>query len=160
MSSEKYAGFWLRFVAYLIDTILVNILKSFIILPFLALFGISLAGFSGFDFAGMDEKDIVTMVLAFIGTMGTAILISYVVEVLYFSIMESSKHQATLGKLAMGLIVTDLNGNALEFPRAFLRNISKIFSGMFFMIGYIMAGFTEKKQALHDLIASVLITKR
>jgi uncharacterized RDD family membrane protein YckC len=71
--------------------------------------------------------------------------------------MESSSKQATLGKLALGIVVTDLNGNRISFGRATGRYFGKIVSGMIFAIGYIMAGFTEKKQALHDMIASCLV---
>ena len=79
---------------------------------------------------------------------------------LYFALMESSSKQATLGKMALGIIVTDLNGNRLSFGRATGRYFGKIISGAILMIGYIMAGFTEKKQALHDIIAGCLVVNR
>lgn len=87
------------------------------------------------------------------GTGLTIQLISIVLQVAYFTIMESSESQATLGKRAMNLMVADENGNRLNTQQALIRNISRIVSGIICLIGYFMAFFTEKKQALHDIIA-------
>lgn len=65
-----------------------------------------------------------------------------------------------MGKLALGLIVTDENGGKLDLVKALIRNVSKIISSMILLIGYIMAGFTEKKQALHDIIAKTLVVRK
>ena len=61
--------------------------------------------------------------------------------------------------MALGIIVTDLDGNQISFGRANGRYWSKIVSSITLLIGYIMAGFTEKKQALHDIIAGTLVLK-
>jgi uncharacterized RDD family membrane protein YckC len=74
--------------------------------------------------------------------------------------MESSRHQATLGKKALGIIVTDMNGNRISFARANARFFGKWVSGMIMNIGYLMAAFTEKKQALHDILASCLVVMK
>ncbi len=75
--------------------------------------------------------------------------------------MESSSYQGTLGKMALGLIVTDLQGRRVTFGRASGRFFAKIITGLIpFALGYIMAGFTEKKQALHDMIASCLVLRK
>jgi uncharacterized RDD family membrane protein YckC len=75
--------------------------------------------------------------------------------------MESSNRQATLGKMALGLIVTDLEDRPVTFARATGRFFSKIITGLIPLgIGYAMAGFTEKKQALHDMIASTLVLRK
>ena len=80
---------------------------------------------------------------------------------LYFAGMESSERQATFGKAAMSLRVTDLEGRRLSFGHATGRFFAKIVSGLIpFAIGYIMAGFTEKKQALHDMIAGTLVLRK
>ena len=100
------------------------------------------------------------MIAAFASVMSVTIFITFVIQVLYFSLMESSKSQATVGKIALGLKVTDADGNKLDFGKALLRNLGKIVSSMILGIGYIMAGFTEKKQALHDMIASTLVVKK
>lgn len=89
--------------------------------------------------------------VAFIGTF---------IGWLYFAGMESSERQATLGKSAMGLVVTDANGARISFLRATGRYFAKILSALILFIGYIMAAFTARKQALHDMIASTLVLDR
>ncbi|HMP98290.1 MAG TPA: RDD family protein [Cyclobacteriaceae bacterium] len=159
MSSTNYAGFWLRFVAYVIDYIIIYVVQSFLILPILGVMGITVAT-QAQNMDAMSEAEIFAMVGAFIAAMGTVILISTALSVLYYSLMEASKYQATLGKLALGLKVTDTNGNKIDFVKALIRNLGKILSAFILMIGYIMAGFTDKKQALHDIIASTLVVKK
>jgi uncharacterized RDD family membrane protein YckC len=73
--------------------------------------------------------------------------------------MESSKHQGTVGKLILKIKVTDTSGNRISFARATGRYFGKILSGMILLIGYIMAGFTERKQALHDILAGCYVIK-
>ena len=78
---------------------------------------------------------------------------------IYEAVMESSSKQATLGKMALGLKVTDLEGRRISFARATGRHFAKLLSGMILLVGYIMAGFTERKQALHDMIAGTLVQR-
>jgi uncharacterized RDD family membrane protein YckC len=86
--------------------------------------------------------------------------ISFVINLLYYSLLESSAWQGTLGKKALGLAVTDLEGRRISFGRAVGRWFAKIISSLTLLIGYIMAGFTAKKQALHDMIAGTLVIKQ
>jgi uncharacterized RDD family membrane protein YckC len=80
---------------------------------------------------------------------------------LYFAAMESSERQATIGKSVLSLRVTDYEGRRISFGRATGRFFAKIVSGMVpLLIGYIMAAFTEKKQALHDMIAGTLVLRK
>jgi len=79
---------------------------------------------------------------------------------IYEAAMESSSLQATLGKMIFGMKVTDLNRNRISFARATGRHFAKYLSSMILFIGYIMAGFTERKQALHDIIASTVVVRR
>jgi uncharacterized RDD family membrane protein YckC len=79
---------------------------------------------------------------------------------LYFALMESSTRQATLGKMAMGIVVTDMDGNRIGFGRATGRYFAKIISGLILGIGYLMAAFTRRKQGLHDLIVGTLVLKK
>jgi uncharacterized RDD family membrane protein YckC len=97
------------------------------------------------------------LIIAAIVAYLSAILLIVIGQWLYYALMESSGRQATLGKLALGIVVTDLNGNKITFGRATGRYFGKILSGMIFAIGYIMAGFTERKQALHDIMAGCLV---
>jgi uncharacterized RDD family membrane protein YckC len=79
---------------------------------------------------------------------------------LYEALMESSAKQATLGKMLLGLMVTDEAGNRISFARASGRHFAKYISSFTLFIGYIMAGFTAKKQALHDMIAGTLVVRK
>jgi uncharacterized RDD family membrane protein YckC len=85
--------------------------------------------------------------------------ITVIVSWLYFSLMESSPWQATIGKKILGIKVTDLVGRRISFLRATGRYFAKIISAVIVFIGYIMAAFTEKKQALHDIIAGTLVIR-
>jgi uncharacterized RDD family membrane protein YckC len=85
---------------------------------------------------------------------------SIALQWLYEAFMTSSSKQATLGKMAMGVVVTDLAGNRISFGRATGRFFGKLLSGIILMIGYLMQPFTEKKQALHDILAGTLVVKQ
>src|ERR1700677_877989 len=99
--------------------------------------------------------------VALVSAILIAALLSAVVSWIYHAWMESSQYQGTLGKMALGLIVTDLNDQPVTFGRATGRFFAKIITGLIPLgIGYIMAGFTEKKQALHDMIASCLVLRK
>ena len=78
---------------------------------------------------------------------------------LYYVAMTGRPLQATLGKMALSIRVTDLAGQRISFLRAIGRNLAKIISGAILLIGYIMAAFTERKQALHDIIAQCLVVR-
>lgn len=75
---------------------------------------------------------------------------------LYFALMESSEKQATLGKIALGIVVTDLYGNRISFGKATGRYFGKFISAIF-LIGYILAFSNPRKQALHDTMAGTLV---
>jgi len=157
--NTNYAGFWMRFLAVIIDGILIGIVRWIVIAPILVSMGIGVAS----EIQHLDSDD-PTTALPIIGTIaafaGISALISTIIWILYYTLMETSKYQGTVGKIALGLIVTDTNGNKLDFSKALVRNICKIISSMILFIGYIMAGFTDKKQALHDMIANTLVVKK
>jgi uncharacterized RDD family membrane protein YckC len=161
VGGQAYAGFWLRFVAHLID----SLLATFLIGIFFAL----AIGFLGVEFfrehleemgRGMSGPNpVFPMVLVL--TILAFSIVMLVLSWLYFAGMESSEHQGTLGKMALGLVVTDMSGRPVSFARASGRFFSKLITGLVpLCIGYIMAGFTEKKQALHDMIASCLVLRK
>ncbi|HLE33290.1 MAG TPA: RDD family protein [Bacteroidota bacterium] len=152
-----YAGFWKRFAAYLIDTIIIGFVMGIIMM----VFGVGLfTSMATMDEMTMDEGDAEAMAAGMIGGMMTLILVASAAQWLYFALMESSAKQGTLGKMALSIIVTDANGNRISFGRATGRYFGKIISGAILCIGYIMAGFTEKKQALHDMIAGCLVVNK
>ena len=90
-------------------------------------------------------------------------VVAYVLGILmlwlYFARMESSSNQSTFGKRALGIIVTDLEGKKISFLRATGRLFGKLLSAFIFPIIFLMVAFTDKKQALHDMIASCLVVR-
>jgi uncharacterized RDD family membrane protein YckC len=136
----SYGGFWLRVIASIIDGILIQILLFICIFPIVILLAIMGSGTEA-------SLQIVN------------ILIGLVISWLYYTLLESSNWQATIGKKALGLKVTDLQGQQIGFGRANARYWSKILSALILMIGFLMVAFTEKKQGLHDMIASTLVLK-
>jgi uncharacterized RDD family membrane protein YckC len=151
----RYAGFWRRFVAHLIDQIIMGVVALMLFIPGLALFGIGIG-------AGLSDESpsAIGFIIAAIAAYLTAILVILILQWLYYALMESSNKQATLGKLALGIVVTDLNGGRISFGRATGRYFGKLISGMILYIGFIMAGFTDRKQALHDIMASCLVVMK
>jgi uncharacterized RDD family membrane protein YckC len=79
---------------------------------------------------------------------------------IYYASFEASSLQATPGKRVLRLYVTDLTGRPITFSRASIHNIGRVISEMTLWVGYIPAGFVEKKQALHDTIAGCLVLRR
>lgn len=142
-----YGGFWVRVVAYLIDTVLLAIAQFAIF----ALFGVGMSDMVATDPESMGIFETTGGVIAY--------LITTIGSIAYFVVMESSSKQATLGKMAMGLVVTDLDGNRISLLRALGRYFAKILSGMILLIGYIMVAFTDRKQGLHDMICSTLVVR-
>jgi len=161
LSTEKtevrYAGFWLRFVAYLIDDLVLGFVGFLVSLPFIG--GIIFSAIGIGEHADLDEKTALG-IAGIIGSVVGLVLVIAVMGWLYFALMESSKTQATLGKMALSLKVTDMEGNSISFGRATGRYFGKIISGMILYIGYILAGLTEKKQALHDMMAGCLVIRK
>jgi uncharacterized RDD family membrane protein YckC len=86
-------------------------------------------------------------------------LIQFIGHWLYYALFESSKLQATPGKLICSIKVTDIQGQRLSFARATGRSFAKYLSAFTCLIGYIMAAFTLRRQALHDIIASTVVIK-
>jgi len=160
-SQVKYAGFWLRFAAYIIDQFVITIAGGVLAVPIIL--GVVAFGLNIKDIhtpSDLFRHDGLLMVGGIIGMIVLAILISIVMKWLYYALMESSKFGGTLGKMAVNIKVVDMEGNPISFGRATGRYFSRIITNMTFLIGYIIAGFTEKKQALHDLIASCLVIQK
>ena len=141
-----YAGFWRRFAAYIIDTI--------VIIAVLVILQVA----TGLTFECVTPEG----AQAGFSCESTAIgnLVMLVGGWLYFALMETSSRQATLGKMALGIVVTDADGNRLSFGRATGRYFGKIVSAVILMIGFIMIAFTSRKQGLHDIMAGCLVTRK
>ena len=86
--------------------------------------------------------------------------LAWVVSWLYFATQESSGWMATLGKRAMGLAVQGVDGRQLSFSRASIRWLGRLASGLLLGLGYVLAAFTDKRQALHDLLAGTVVVQR
>ena len=87
----------------------------------------------------------------------TRTLINIVLGWLYDALQESGPNMATIGKKAMGIKVTDLDGNRITFGQATGRHFGKIISSLILLIGYFMMLWDEKKQTLHDRMAGTLV---
>jgi uncharacterized RDD family membrane protein YckC len=145
----QYAGFWKRFAASLIDGLIMGALQTVVqvILTIVGVINVSdrQAG------PGAEEFErYISAVLILSGVM-------FVVQIFYFAIMESSSRQATLGKMVLGIVVTDAEGKRIPFGRAIGRNLGKIISTIILLIGYFMIAFTRKKQGAHDIMADCLV---
>ena len=144
-----YAGFWLRLVAYIIDAMILGIVG---IGAFFPLFRANIHAFTA-----ENPWEVYTSVSRpLLAIRLLALMLSWI----YYASMESSTWQATLGKKILGLKVTDLAGNRITFARASGRFFGKILSGMILGIGFLMAGFTARKQALHDILAGCLVLRQ
>jgi uncharacterized RDD family membrane protein YckC len=152
-----YAGFWLRLVAYLIDLVILGVVWGALIVVVIFASGIAAM------LRNLPENP--TPDMFFRGAVFVAILavvtITLVITWIYYAWMESSPAQGTLGKMALGLIVTDMQYQPISFARASGRFFGRFITGLIpLFLGYIMAGFTAKKQALHDMIANCLVLRK
>ncbi|MBI2406431.1 MAG: RDD family protein [Candidatus Harrisonbacteria bacterium] len=138
----SYAGFWKRLAAFIVDSVIVSA-------------GEFLSGF----FLGI-PYDVLTGRAEFVEHIPEYVLIiisNILFAWVYYAAMESSRKQATLGEMALGIIVTDLSENRISFGRASGRFFAGIISGFTLGIGFLMIGFTARKQGLHDMIAGCLV---
>lgn len=137
-----YAGFWKRFAAFFIDILILVVLAALAggILGFLFVASTGTADAEGAEFVGQ------------IG----GILVGWI----YYAAFESSEKQATLGKMALNIKVTDINGNRIGFGRATGRHFAKIISHVILFIGFLMIAFTQRKQGLHDMLAGCLVVNK
>jgi uncharacterized RDD family membrane protein YckC len=128
----EYAGFWSRVAALIVDNAIITILS-------------------------------IALLIAAASVGAGAVVIAnfalFLIALLYWPLMESSERQATLGKQLLGIQVTDANGARLTFVRALLRNLAKIISSLPFGLGFLLAAFTARRQALHDIITKCLVVR-
>jgi uncharacterized RDD family membrane protein YckC len=158
----QYGSFLRRFAATLIDGLVFSAI-FFLLLAATGGIGKIIAVVDDLKENGGDPND---AAMALASTFLVAILGLTLVQWLYFAYLESSEKQATLGKQAMGLIVTDLDGNRLTFVKASIRHFARILPTLIPFIGsiytladYLCQPFTEKKQTLHDMVAGALVLK-
>ncbi len=148
-------GFWIRFVAYLLDAFIVSIAAAVIFGIFVVV--IVLAGESTHLAGESTNDDEISPFIAF--GIAIAVLALIVINWLYEALMTSSPRGATLGKQALGLRIVRADGAQLSFGRATARHFLKVMITPLvpFAIGYLMAAFTARKRALHDFLADTLV---
>lgn len=200
-AATENAGFWMRFLAAIIDGILVSIITSIIS----SIFGLNKAmerlnEISRSVAAGGSIQAIQNEAVSLVAPILLSLIFSLLVNWLYFALLESSKQQATLGKMALGLKVTNLIEQPIGFGQAtwryFAKQIPALVASIVLIVGmvplipvisdatsqaaqaaagtfllllfgslliwlvpFVMAGFTAKKQALHDILAKTLVVK-
>ena len=145
--TKRYAGFWRRLGAYVIDSVIFSVVTTII---GNIVISIMVAVSAGNPEPNLGLGAIVVLIMT---------IVSYLLFGLYYVLFESSKIQATPGKMALGLKVTDLHGKRLSFGRASARYFAKIVSVLAVYVGFMMIGWTEKKQGLHDMIVGSLVVK-
>ena len=138
---QTYGGFWVRVLAYIIDTLILQFATSI-----LAMVGIGVV-------VGAGSANDAVLGAGVIGVYGMVLVANW----LYFAILESSVWQGTLGKQALKLVVTDEYGERIGFGRATGRYFAKILSTGLLLIGFFMVGWTRRKQGLHDFVAGTLV---
>ena len=131
-AATAYGGFWIRFLAYIVDSLIV--------------------------FIGCA---VIAAAAALAGEIASAIgsLVFLVGPFLYFAGMQASARQATLGKALLGLKVAGAGGDRISFLRSLGRELAKLISAFALMIGFLLAAFTQRKQALHDMVASTVVVR-
>jgi uncharacterized RDD family membrane protein YckC len=162
--TSAYAGFWLRFVAAIIDGLVLGVPIG--ILVFMSIASMIPTIMHSAQQNPQDPQVAMALVASILPRIFFLLLVALAGGWLYWGLMESSSWQATLGKKALGLYVTDLSGNRPTFGRASGRyfagrGISYVPSigGLYYLVDCIVAGFTERKQALHDMIAGCLVLR-
>lgn len=143
--STEYAGFLVRLVAAIIDSVI--IMASVVVFGGAIMILILLSSFNSILGA-----DLYLLCITFIGAL--------MVVWLYYAWFESSRYMGTPGKMLVGIIVTDLNGERISFEKATLRLLCKTILNQFFYIGSFFILISDKKQGLYDMIASTLVVKK
>jgi uncharacterized RDD family membrane protein YckC len=142
-----FAGFWLRAIAFAIDTMIL----SFV-------FGLIGAAYPSELMIFPDPT--FQSVLAIPRLTLAGFLLLFLIMWIYYAFFEASSWQATPGKRILRLYVADLAGRRITLGRASIRYFGRKISELTFLVGYVMAGFTAKKQALHDILAGCLVLRR
>jgi len=153
-----YAGLGRRFVAFIVDFILIAIFGIIAVAFFNQANGVMYLYYLVALHAPIASLTTAGTPIAALGPIVAAVgLLVIVVPWLYYAGFESSRGQATPGKVLMRLEVTDLEGNRISFARATLRFFGKFISLIIIFIGFIMIGVTKKRQGLHDKIAGCFV---
>lgn len=154
MTTYKFAGFWRRFVAYMIDGFIIGIV--FIILMIVAGVAYFAGAMSGDSQAWMAQLTNAERIAALTGWVW---LFSILMNIGYFTYFHGSTGR-TPGKMLLGLQVVSVDGTPISFGSAFLRSVGYLVSSLVFCLGYIWIAFDKKKQGWHDKIAGTVVIIR
>jgi len=149
-ATRSYGGFWRRFWAYALDGIILNVVT----LPLGILIGVPWA-----SLLTDDDRFAAEWLAAYLGSVMLFACLGLALSWLYSALLQSSSRQATLGQMALGLKVTDLHGRRISFARATGRFFATTITNLTFLIGYLIAAFTARKQTFHDMMAGTLVVR-
>ena len=155
-AARHYGGFWIRFLARLIDGIIVGVLNAIVRIPLMLMFGIGTIGMGGMGRGLGEGRGALIFGPAMAGMLGISTLIGLVIGAAY-EVYFLSSNGATPGKMALGLRVIRADGGPITPMLALGRHFAMWISAFILMIGYIMAGFDPEKRALHDRICETRV---
>jgi uncharacterized RDD family membrane protein YckC len=153
--AAPYGGFWIRLLAHLIDHVILGAIAAplFFIMVLPAIVRIAREAEQN------QEPPSPELIVTILSSVFIYVALAFVGQWLYDALLTSSSWQGTIGKRVLRLKVVDETGNRIGFGRATGRFFAKILSSMFFCIGFIMIGFTERKTGLHDMLAGTRVLR-
>jgi len=153
-----HAGFWKRVAANVIDSFVIGIVTTVIMLIMFPVLGIGLVGMRGALERFADNSEALDVGFALIHLL--QYLVSFVLTATYYIWLHASSRKATLGKMAVGIKVVRMSGERISVARSIGRYFAFVLNFITMGIGFIMAGLTQRKQALHDMICDTLVVDK
>jgi uncharacterized RDD family membrane protein YckC len=149
LHGAEYAGFWIRLCAGVVDVVCAYLLTGLLYVPTVLVLYVA------------SETRLLELPERAGEGLGLFLVLLYLALVTwsYFTVLESSKAQATWGKRLLGLRVTDPEGQRIGFLRANIRYWSKL-PFFFFFFAFLIVAFHPRKRGLHDMIANTLVLRR
>ncbi len=144
----------LRFAAWFVDILILTIPVTVLLIVLIDRSGLHADALAGMQDLSEEDSAILQRIY---DQLSWGVL---VMQAFYWTLLESSRWQATLGKRMMGLVVTDTRGYRLSWQRALLRYLGRVLCGITLGVGFTLALITERRQGLHDLIARTLVMRR
>ena len=144
----KKGGFWIRFMAAVIDSVILNTINGILIVIGIIALGLGPSGIEELLRGGIERM---SLLLPYY-------LCSGVITVVYYTFFHGSTGQ-TPGKMICRLKVVQLNGEQLGYGKAFLRWAGYLVSGFALYLGYLWAAWDSNKQAWHDKIAGTYVVR-
>jgi uncharacterized RDD family membrane protein YckC len=150
-----YGGFWIRFLAHLID----HAILGAVAVPLFLIMALPGIARIIHETERSQEPPSPELIVTLLSSVFVYAALAFVGQWLYEALLTSSSWQATIGKHVLRLKVVDEAGNRISFGRSTGRFFAKILSSMFMCIGFIMIGFTERKTGLHDMLAGTRVLR-